>query len=54
MAALLADYPPEGPVLDVGCGSGDLAIHLAQRGIETFGIDFTEAAISQANAKKHR
>jgi SAM-dependent methyltransferase len=52
MAALLAEYPPEGPVLDVGCGSGDLAIHIGEQGIETLGVDFTEGAIRQANAKK--
>lgn len=52
MAALLAEYPPEGPVLDVGCGSGDLAIHIAKSGIETLGIDFVEEAIAQAHSKK--
>lgn len=52
MAALLDDYPPEGPALDVGCGSGDLALHLAARGLETLGIDFVEEAITQANAKR--
>lgn len=44
--------PPEGPVLDVGCGSGDLAIHLAQSGLESLGIDFVEEAITQARSKK--
>lgn len=52
MAALLADHPPEGPVLDVGCGSGDLAIHLAERGNDALGIDFVEEAIKQARSKK--
>lgn len=52
MTALLAEYPPEGPVLDVGCGSGDLAIHVAERGIDTLGIDFVEQAILQARSKK--
>ncbi len=52
MAALLAQYPPEGLALDVGCGSGDLAIHLAQSGVEVLGIDFVEEAIVQANSKK--
>ena len=52
MAALLAEYPPEGPVLDVGCGSGDLTIHIAESGIETLGIDFVEEAIAQAQSKK--
>jgi ubiquinone/menaquinone biosynthesis C-methylase UbiE len=39
MTALLTEYPPESPVLDVGCGSGHLAIHIARSGIETLGID---------------
>lgn len=52
MAALLAEFLPEGPALDVGCGSGDLSIHLAQSGIETLGMDFVEEAIAQAKAKK--
>ena len=28
MAALIENYPPANPVLDLGCGSGDLAICL--------------------------
>lgn len=52
MVALLDDFPPEGPVLDVGCASGDLAIHLAERGLHTVGIDFAEAPIAQARAKR--
>lgn len=52
MASLLVDYPPNDPILDVGCGSGDLAIHLAQSGHEVTGIDFIEAAISQSDEKR--
>jgi SAM-dependent methyltransferase len=52
MVALLEEYPPRGPVLDVGCGSGDLAIHLAALGLETFGIDFVDRAIAQAQSKR--
>jgi len=51
MSALLAGYPPMDPILDVGCGSGDLAISLAQLGLQVTGIDFVEAAITQARAK---
>jgi len=51
LSALLAEYPPLNPVLDVGCGSGDLAISLAQRGHQVIGIDFVETAIAQARAK---
>lgn len=51
MMALLDEHPPAGPVLDVGCGSGDLAVAVAQRGLQTLGIDVVEAAIEQARAK---
>ncbi|MCA9710472.1 MAG: class I SAM-dependent methyltransferase [Myxococcales bacterium] len=40
-----------GPVLDVGCGTGDIALHLAARGHEVLGIDFVEAVVEQARAK---
>lgn len=39
------------PVLDVGCGSGDLAIHLAELGHQAIGVDFVEAAITHAQKK---
>ena len=52
MAALLAAFPPLGPALDVGCGSGDLAIHLAAQGLPTLGVDFVGEAIAQAVAKR--
>jgi ubiquinone/menaquinone biosynthesis C-methylase UbiE len=51
MSALLAGHPPLNPILDVGCGSGDLAISLAQLGLRVTGIDFVEAAITQAREK---
>jgi SAM-dependent methyltransferase len=51
MTALLAKYPPAGPILDVGYGSGDLAIHLTQLGHQVLGIDFVEAAIAEARKK---
>ncbi len=48
---LLDEHPPVSPVLDVGCGSGDLAIALARRGLEVTGVDFVELAIDQARRK---
>lgn len=51
LAVLFTDYPPINPILDVGCGSGDLAIALAQRGHQVVGIDFVNTAIAQARAK---
>ena len=49
---LFAEFPPESPVLDVGCGSGDLAIWLAGKGLTVVGIDFVATAVAQANAKR--
>jgi SAM-dependent methyltransferase len=51
LVALLDEYPPTGPVLDVGCGTDDLALALARRGPTVFGVDLAPAAISRARAK---
>jgi len=51
MSALLKKYPPTDPILDLGCGSGDLSIYLAQLGYQVTGIDFVEKAISNAREK---
>jgi len=51
LMALLDEYLPTGPVLDVGCGTGELALALAQRGLTVLGVDLAEAAITQARAK---
>ena len=41
----------EGRVLDIGCGTGELALFLSQRGHAVVGIDVVEAAIQQAREK---
>ncbi|MEM7626100.1 MAG: class I SAM-dependent methyltransferase [Planctomycetota bacterium] len=40
---------PGKPVLDLGCGGGQVAIMLAQRGFAAFGVDFSPTAIDLAN-----
>ncbi len=40
-----------GRVLDVGCGTGENAIELAQRGLPVLGIDASPRAIAKARAK---
>jgi SAM-dependent methyltransferase len=51
LTQLLAAYPPVGPALDVGCGTGDLAIAMARRGVAVLGVDFVDAAIAEARAR---
>jgi SAM-dependent methyltransferase len=51
MLALLDELPPAGPVLDIGCGTGDLGLALAGRGLAVVGLDLAEAAIAKARAK---
>jgi SAM-dependent methyltransferase len=50
--AEVLDDGVKGPnVLDVGCGTGDLAIALARRGYEVTAIDISRVAIDMARAK---
>ena len=45
-----------GSVLDVGCGTGDNALYLAEQGHDVWGIDFAPAAIQKAQesaAQRH-
>jgi SAM-dependent methyltransferase len=51
LAAVLDEELPGQRVLDIGCGSGELAIALARRGYEVTGIDFSPVAIDLARAK---
>jgi SAM-dependent methyltransferase len=43
--------PPQSPILEIGCGSGDLVIYVASLGCNVLGIDLSPIAIAQATAK---
>jgi SAM-dependent methyltransferase len=45
------DALPPGSALDVGCGTGDASIYLAQQGWQVTGIDFVPKALDKARAK---
>ena len=40
-----------GPILDVGCGTGEIALFFAARGHAVLGIDFVDVAIQRAGRK---
>jgi SAM-dependent methyltransferase len=40
-----------GPVIDVGCGTGENALELASRGLDVLGVDASPRAIGAARAK---
>ena len=42
---------PEGPTLDLGCGTGTNVIYLAVQGRQAFGIDFMPQAVAKAQKK---
>jgi SAM-dependent methyltransferase len=46
-----ADALPPGAALDVGCGTGDTSIYLAQHGWQVTGVDFTLKALDKARSK---
>ncbi|ORV10887.1 class I SAM-dependent methyltransferase [Mycobacterium celatum] len=45
------DALPPGSALDVGCGTGDSSIYLAQHGWRVTGVDFVPKALDKARAK---
>ncbi len=46
-----SDTAPPGSALDVGCGTGDTSIYLAQQGWQVTGVDFTPKALDKARTK---
>ncbi len=42
-----------GPVLDIGCGTGRVALHLARSGIDLLGIDTSETMLERARSRAH-
>lgn len=51
MARVAAEGGFTGAVLDVGCGTGDNALHLASLGLAVLGVDVAGTAIARARAK---
>ncbi|GHO93937.1 SAM-dependent methyltransferase [Reticulibacter mediterranei] len=41
----------KGPILDIGCGTGDATLYLAEQGYEAWGVDFSPTAIQLAREK---
>ena len=50
LVELAADGGP-GPVLELGIGTGRVALPLAERGVEVHGVDGSEAMVAQLRAK---
>ncbi|MEU9288790.1 class I SAM-dependent methyltransferase [Streptomyces sp. NPDC048275] len=49
---LLAEHVPapteDGHALDIGCGDGELAVHLASMGYTVDAVDWSESALARA------
>ncbi len=44
-------YPAESAILDAGCGSGELVLRLARRGMTVIGVDQSREMLSQAGKR---
>jgi len=45
---LKESIPEKGNILDVGCGNGNISIHLGSKGYSVLGVDISEKAINTA------
>jgi SAM-dependent methyltransferase len=50
LLAVLESIPPVSPILEVGCGTGALALCLARTGHRVLGLDIAPTAIARAEA----
>ena len=48
---LVEELHPPGKALDLGCGTGDSSIYLAQHGWKVTGVDYVPTALEKARAK---
>jgi 2-polyprenyl-3-methyl-5-hydroxy-6-metoxy-1,4-benzoquinol methylase len=48
LSRLLGEFVVEGPVLEIGCATGQVLAALAREGREVYGVDFSEWAVEQA------
>jgi SAM-dependent methyltransferase len=51
MIDLLAELAGDGPALELGIGTGRVALPLARRGIRVHGVDLSEAMVARLRAK---
>ena len=45
-----AAFPTPGRLVDLGCGTGRLAVHFAARGFDCVGVDLSDTMLTQARA----
>lgn len=52
IVSFLADLAGEGPALELGIGTGRIALPLSQRGVPVHGIDLSSAMVARLQAKQ--